>query len=120
VAIEIAGVQVPAGTIEPGESPVDAVVREVMEEAGIAARVVADLGVEEYDVWPSKEELHERHFFHLEPVGDDMPERWAAGENFPSDGGSRQSWTCWWLPLEQAHVLCAGFGARLGAIELDA
>ncbi|MGY6497163.1 MAG: NUDIX hydrolase [Microcella sp.] len=117
VPIEVAGVQVPAGTVEPGEDPANAVVREVWEETGVKTRIVADLGVEHYDVWPSKAELHERHFFLLEPIGTDVPVRWAAGEMNPSEGGARQSWTCWWIPLEQAHVLCAGFGAKLGALD---
>lgn len=112
--IEVAGVQVPAGTIEPGEAPETAALREVFEETGIAASIVRPLGVEHYDVAPAKPEVHERHFFMLAPVEADLPERWTAGEAHPSDGGPRQQWTCWWMPLEDAHVLCAGFGARLG------
>lgn len=116
VAIGVAGVQVPAGTIESGEHPADAVVREVWEEAGIVTRVVADLGVDRYDLWPSKAEVHERHFFLLEPRDRDVPERWAAGESDPSGGGPRQSWTCWWMPLRQARILTAGFGSRIGSL----
>ncbi|WP_417563735.1 NUDIX domain-containing protein [Microbacterium sp.] len=48
----------PAGTIEPGEAAEDAVVREIR-----------------YDVWPSKPEVHERHFFQLALLDDDPPER---------------------------------------------
>ncbi|XSS43847.1 NUDIX domain-containing protein [Propionibacteriaceae bacterium Y1685] len=116
VPLEVGGVQVPAGTIEPSETPDAAVVREVLEETGVMARVVASLGVERYDVWPSKPEVHERHFFQLEPLDDSRDEQWSAGECDPSDGGSAQRWTCQWIDLEQAHVLCAGFGARLGEI----
>jgi 8-oxo-dGTP pyrophosphatase MutT (NUDIX family) len=42
------GFQVPGGTVEPGESLLDAVVREVMEEAGLAARPVRLLGDHSY------------------------------------------------------------------------
>ena len=119
VALEITGVQVPAGTIEGGESPETAAVREVWEETGVATRVVRALGTETYDVWPSKPEVHERYFFQLEPVDDDLPDRWRAGEDHPSDGGSAERWTCWWAPLENAHVLSAGFGARLGQLEAE-
>jgi len=77
VPIEVAGVQVPAGTVEPG---------------------------------------HERHYFQLDVVEEEAPERWAAGEAVPSDGGAPQRWTCWWTPLEHAHVLSAGFGAKLAQI----
>ena len=29
------------------------------------------VGVERYDVWPSKPEVHERHFFQLAPLEND-------------------------------------------------
>ncbi|QAY60963.1 NUDIX domain-containing protein [Microbacterium protaetiae] len=119
VPLEIAGVQVPAGTIEKEEAPDAAVVREVLEETGLALRVVRSLGTARYDIRPSKPEVHERHFFQLAPVEDDLPERWSAGEEYPSDGGDVQRWTFRWIPFEQAHVLCAGFGARLGEIVPD-
>lgn len=116
--LDVLGVQVPAGTIEPGESPQDAVVREVAEETGLSTRVVHNLGVEIFDMWPSKPELHERHFFQLSPLDTQVPTRWIAEEEAPSNGGASQQWTCWWTPLRDAHVLCAGFGARLGRIDL--
>ncbi|MCG8656059.1 hypothetical protein [Yimella sp. NH-Cas1] len=44
-------------SIAEGESPADAVVREVEEEgAGITARIVRSLGLESYDMWPAKPE----------------------------------------------------------------
>lgn len=116
VPLTVTGVQVPAGTIEDGETPEDAVVREVREETGLPVRIVRALGVQHYDVWPAKPEIHERHFFHLEPLDADVPVRWSAGEDHPSDGASPRRWTCWWMPLDQAHVLCAGFGAQLGRL----
>lgn len=115
IPLDTAGIQVPAGTVEGGEQPRAAVVREVFEETGLQVRVVHDLGIERYDVWPSKPEVHERHFFQLSPLGAGLADRWSAGEDHPSDGGPPQRWTCWWMPVERAHVLCAGFGARLGS-----
>ena len=118
VPIDIAGVQVPAGTIEAGEAPEDAAVREALEETGIQTTVVRYLGEERYDITPSRFEIAERHFYLLvpaEPV--DISHRWSAGDPHPSAGGDRAPvWTCWWLPLKHAHVLAAGFGARIGAI----
>ena len=35
-----AGIQVPAGTVEPGESPDDAVIREAHEETGLAGLTI--------------------------------------------------------------------------------
>lgn len=117
--MEVTGVQVPAGSIDEGESPAEAVVREVEEETGLEARIVRSLGVETYDRRPAKPEMHERHFFHLEVVDPEVPERWACGEQDPSDGGQPVRWTCWWMELKDAHVLAAGLGARLGGIGDD-
>ena len=74
VPIEITRVQVPAGTIEPAEAPETAVVREVFEETGVATLVVKALGVERYNMWPDKPEIHERFFFQLAPLDDDFSE----------------------------------------------
>ncbi len=117
VPLEISGVQVPAGSVEPGETPEEAVVREVLEETGLTSRVVMSLGTEDYGVWPYRAEIHERHFFLLELTEVEAPERWTAGEGNSSVGGAFKSWTCWWLPLVDAHVLCAGFGARVAQLE---
>ena len=108
-----------AGTIEASEPHEAAVAREVLEETGVNARIVDSLGIERYDVWPSKPEVHARHFFQLEPLNDSHGERWSAGEGDPSEGGSTQRWTCQWIPLEQAHVLCAGFAAKVGEISFQ-
>jgi len=60
-----AGVQVPAGTVDEGESPEDAVMREVKEETGLAdCRLVSKLAI--YDWFnPYSGEINERHVFHL-------------------------------------------------------
>src|SRR6185437_14423165 len=62
-----AGIQVPAGTIESGEEPAVAVLREAFEETGlIGLTLVAPLGERMRDVTPfGKDELHHRYFFHL-------------------------------------------------------
>jgi len=46
----------------------------------------------------------------------DLTERWTAGEVDPSHGGASVNWTCWWMPLANAHVLAAGFGGLLGVL----
>lgn len=46
-----AGIQIPAGTVEPGETPEDAVIREVNEETGLTAvRLAAHLGTQEEEI----------------------------------------------------------------------
>lgn len=110
----LAGIQVPAGTIEPGEDPAGAAVRETFEETTLRARVIRPLGVMDYDFRPAKPEIAHRHYFLMELVEPDPPERWIAGDPFPSDGSEPPVWTCWWVPLRRAHVLSAGFGQAIG------
>lgn len=68
-----------------------------------------------YDLRPLRNEIAVRHFFLMAMPDADIAERWRAGERFRSDDGEAVSWTCWWLPLEDAHVLAAGLGAQVGA-----
>lgn len=120
VPLVVAGVQVPAGTVEPGEEPAQAAVREALEETKLHARVVRSLGVMDYDMRPRRNEIAERHFFLMALTDAEIesgpPERWAAGEADSSDGSEPQRWTCWWLPLEDGHALSGGFGQALGRI----
>lgn len=109
------GVQVPAGTIEDGETAEQAAERELFEETGRRGRVVQSLGAERYDLRPARDEIAARTFFLMAVLEADHTERWPAGERCGSDGGEEVDWTCWWLPLEDAHVLAAGLGAKLGA-----
>jgi ADP-ribose pyrophosphatase YjhB (NUDIX family) len=60
-----AGLQVPAGTVDMGETPEEAVLREVEEESGLhGCYILGKLAV--YD-WPNPEtgQMNERHVFHL-------------------------------------------------------
>lgn len=113
--MEVAGVQVPAGTVEPGETPAEAAIRETREETGVEAVILRELGTATYDLAPARDELAHRTFFLLEPW-DHVRERWTAGESDPSTGGAGERWECWWMPLSQGHVLVAGLGALLGRI----
>ncbi len=61
-----AGLQVPAGTIDHGESPEVAVLREVLEESGLTEFIyIQKLGVFEYEA-KYKNEHHSRHVFWLQ------------------------------------------------------
>lgn len=114
IPLATTGVQVPAGTIEPGETPERAAERELFEETGRIGRVVQSLGEARYDVRPTRDEIAVRHFVLMSIQHADVTERWRAGERFRSDGGGELSWTCWWMPLQDAHVLAAGLGAKVG------
>jgi 8-oxo-dGTP pyrophosphatase MutT (NUDIX family) len=67
-----AGTQFPAGTVEDGEDPAVAVVREVLEECGVSAQVVRALGVKD-EIAPRGEPR--RNFF-FELTTDDPRDEW--------------------------------------------
>ncbi len=115
-----AGLQVPAGTIRPGELPEDAVLREAREETGLSGlRIVRYLGVGEYDMRSYSDAVHARHYFHLAIDADELPERWEAFED--SDGvGEPIRFELYWVPLGNAHVIGAGQGALLGRVADEA
>jgi 8-oxo-dGTP diphosphatase len=84
-----AGIQVPAGTIEEGEAPDRAVMREAFEETGLPdlelarflgeqIRTMADCGIDE---------VHHRFFFHLKCTSD-PPATWHRYEMAPADVGA--------------------------------
>lgn len=113
------GLQVPAGTVKPGELPEHAVLREASEETGLGGlRIVQYLGTGEYDMRPYADATHARHYFHLTTDSKDLPERWEAHED--NDGvGERIRFELYWVPLEKAHVIGAGQGAFLGRVVVD-
>jgi len=91
-----AGLQVPGGTIEEGELPEDAVLREAQEETGLAGlEIHSYLGTQEVDVsTDGRSEIQRRHFFHLTLRGE-APVRWRHFEEHPSDGSTE--------PIELEH-----------------
>ncbi|GAB3912667.1 hypothetical protein GCM10011575_45510 [Microlunatus endophyticus] len=75
-----AGIQVPAGGVEPGEDPGQAVIRETYEESGLRLSAPVYLGSFE---WLTETPTRIRHFYWLQaPTG--TPDRWehrvSAGE----------------------------------------
>ena len=113
-----AGVQVPGGGVEAGETPEDAVVREAREESGLECEVVAHLGVTQRQAWfPDGDTISiTRHYFHLRPFGP-AEERWTWIERHSSDGSGPLEFVFRWLPLgEAAEALDFGFGEKLSAL----
>ena len=113
------GLQVPAGSIQPGETPEVAAIREASEETGLKGlRLVRKIGETQYDMAPYRPELHHRHIFHLEvegPMnGEELTALVASNEEDPDDGSGPKRFECYWVPLAQGHALSGGQGALLG------
>lgn len=111
-----AGTQVPGGSIDPGESPEQAALREALEETGLdGLQVVRYVGVFPW-YWAEKEQHHNRHVFHL-TAGRALPDHWvhvvSAGEE---DKGLR--FGCYWLNVAEAaqklHGVSGLYLNRLG------
>lgn len=99
-----AGIQVPAGTIEPDEDPESAVLREACEETGLPGlslsgflgeqmRSMADFGIPE---------THHRYFYHLRIAGE-PPATWRHAEMHPSDGTAEPiTFEFFWVDLSDS------------------
>ena len=110
-----AGLQVPAGTIEEGESPQEAVLREVYEESGLReVRIVRYLGHYFHSPAPYRDEIHHRHVFHLETTGP-VASTWLHYESDPSNGGPPIAFSFSWMKLDDPELrLAGGQGDLLG------
>lgn len=95
-----AGLQVPGGSMEKGEDPATAVMREAFEETGLH-HLQIDRYLGEYDdVLPEFGQIHRRRFYHLICCGDSPPERWEHAEMNPSDGSPAPiRFEFFWIPV---------------------
>lgn len=93
--------QVPGGTIEPGESPEQAALREAAEETGLTAlKLVSFLGSFNKDLRAiGRDETIKAWFFHLE-AGDSTPQRWRHVEQDPHDGAVPIVFELYWVPMD--------------------
>lgn len=115
-----AGVQVPAGTLEAGESPAEGVMREAREETGLESMEFRGfLGTRDYNMSRfGIAETHRRHYFHLECTGE-APEVWRHFETAASGGPStRIEFELYRVELpDDVPELAAGQGDFLGEIQ---
>lgn len=115
-SLEQTGLQVPAGTIKPGELPEHAVLRESYEETGLKnLRIVSYLGAGEYDMRPYADAIHARHYFHLTTDDVELPEKWEWQETHDGTGDPTR-FELYWIDLKQSHVLAGGQAAFIGRI----
>lgn len=110
-----AGIQVPAGTIEEGETPEQAVLREAFEETGLTDLALDGfLGEQERDMADfGREEIHHRYFYHLRYQGEPRAV-WRHAERFPSDSHELHIFEFFWATLpDQVPNLIADHGLLL-------
>ena len=117
-----AGIQVPAGTVDPGESPDAAVIREALEETGLEGLSIrAFLGRRDYDDPTVRDPVvHRRYYYWLE-CSDDAPSTWRHFEEHPSGGVTEPiEFELWWVAFPNGVPELAGLlGDFLDYVELE-
>jgi 8-oxo-dGTP pyrophosphatase MutT (NUDIX family) len=104
-----AGLQIPAGTVDPGEDLEAALWREVEEESGLtqAAGLTLVRHLTSYRFWAEwSQHWHHRHVYHL-AAPPDLPNTWA---HTVSDGTFDKGlvFVYRWLPVAEAAARLAG------------
>jgi 8-oxo-dGTP pyrophosphatase MutT (NUDIX family) len=118
-----AGIQVPAGTVMPGEDPDAAAIRETCEETGLDASELKLCGMLGADLrtvqGPQSSEVIRRYFFHLEFTGS-SPQTWIHHENDPSDGtpGPIEFEFTWIQFPDDVPLLAGNQGAMLPGLNI--
>ncbi|MGD2197673.1 NUDIX hydrolase [Lysinibacillus fusiformis] len=104
-----AGIQVPKGTIEEGETPLEAVKREMLEETGLTTLVVQGLIAQDYFNHPSGV-LQKRYFYHL-TIPEETKDTW---QHYPTGLNEADLlFSFYWISAEQDTLLAKGHGDYL-------
>lgn len=101
-----AGIQVVAGTVAQGETPEQAAIRELHEEAGISAvKYISLLGSYQYSMLRyGKAEVHQRHVFHVQINAQEvMPANWLHEEHHADTGEAAILFSFFWMELHQVQ-----------------
>ncbi|WP_281657804.1 NUDIX domain-containing protein [Halobacillus sp. Cin3] len=107
-----AGIQIPKGTVNPGEDPLHAVVREMVEETGLTSVYVEKLlAVDKWMNTDSKQ--HKRYFYQLNTT--ELKDNWA---HHPIGGREERGLTFhfFWISSEEEVSLIRGHGDYLHLI----
>ena len=108
-----AGIQVPGGTAEPGERPMDTLLRELREEAGIAPKRLTYIAALAVDHHMIVGETVERHFYHVKV--DEAPDEW---DHVVTGGGEDAGmvFSFFWIERSDEMSLAGDQGAYLGRV----
>lgn len=105
-----AGIQLPCGRVEAGETPAAAVLREAREETALAdLRIIRNLGVVTHDIrLLGLAAIHKDYYFQLD-YQDPPPKNRIAHEHTPSDETPGPiAFRFYWVSLEDVPPLAGG------------
>ncbi|MEI3852291.1 MULTISPECIES: NUDIX hydrolase [Ensifer] len=106
--------QVPGGTMEPGESPETSALREFVEETGLAPpETLSHLDTHDYHFRKEDRTIcHRRHYFHVALAGEQR-QTWLHQEMTPFGGGVPIRFRFFWLGIDEASRRL-GYGMQDG------